>query len=45
MEIHPEKGVLKKREVSKYQKTLALASLWQTLEAQRATKQGGKINK
>ena len=45
MEICPRKGVLKKREVSKYQKTLSLASLWRTLEAQRATKPGGKINK
>ena len=34
--IHPRKGVLK-REVSKHQKTLSLLSLWQALEAQRAT--------
>ena len=36
MEIHPGKGVLKKREVSKHQETLSLASLWQALEPQRA---------
>ena len=28
MEIHPRKGVLKKREVSKHQETLSLLSLW-----------------
>ena len=37
MEIHPKKGVLKKREVSKHQETLSLVSLWQALEPQRAT--------
>ena len=31
------KGSLKKREVSKHQETLSLPSLWQALEAQRAT--------
>jgi len=36
-EICPGKGVLKKREVSKYQETLSLVSLWQALEPQRAT--------
>ena len=36
-ELHPWKGVLKKREVSKHQETLSLASLWQALEAQRTT--------
>ena len=30
-------GSLKKREVSKQQETLSLPSLWQALEAQRAT--------
>ena len=30
-------GSLKKREVSKHQETLSLPSLWQALEAQRAT--------
>ena len=45
MEIHPGKGVLKKREVSKHQETLSLAGLWQALESQRAKKPGGKINK
>ena len=38
-------GSLKKREVSKHQETFSLPSLCQALEAQRATKQGGKINK
>ena len=38
-------GSLEKREVSKHQVTLSLPSLWRALEAQRATKQGGKINK
>ena len=37
MELHPGKGVLKKREVSKHQETLSLASQWQALEPQRAT--------
>ena len=37
MDIHPRKGVLKKRELSKYQETLSLASLQQALEPQRAT--------
>ena len=37
MELRPGKGVLKKREVSKYQETLSLANLWQVLEPQRAT--------
>ena len=37
MNLHPRKGVLKKREVSKHQETLSLLSLWQTLEPQRAT--------
>ena len=32
MELHPGKGVLKKREVSKHQETLSLPSLWRTLE-------------
>ena len=42
-ELHPGKGVLaqegslKKREISKHQETLSLPSLWQALEAQRAT--------
>ena len=36
MEIHPGKGVLKKREVSKHQETLSLAGLRQALESQRA---------
>ena len=45
MEIHPGKGVLKKREVSKYQETLSMARLWRALELQRATYPGGKINK
>ena len=50
-ELHPRKGVLaregslKKRDVSKHQETLSLLSLWPALEAQRATQQGGKINK
>ena len=43
-EILPGKGVLKKREVSKYQKTLSLAGLWGLLDSQRATQPGGKIN-
>ena len=30
-------GSLKKREVSKHQETLSMPSLWQALEAQRAT--------
>ena len=34
-----------KKEVSKHQETLSLASLWQALEPQRATQLGGKINK
>ena len=37
MEIRPMKGVLKKREVSKHQETLSLASLWEGLEPQRVT--------
>ena len=45
IEIHPRKGVLKKREVSKHQETCSLAGLWRVLESQRATKPGGKINK
>ena len=45
MELHPRKGVLKKREVSKHQETLSLPSLWRALEPQRATQSGGKINK
>ena len=32
-----QEGSLKKREVSKHQETLSLQSLWQALEAQRAT--------
>ena len=42
-ELHPGKGVpsqegsLKNREVSKHQETLSLLSLWQAMEAQRAT--------
>ena len=44
MELHPGKGVLKEREVSKYQETLSLRSLWRALE-QRTTYPGGKINK
>ena len=36
-ELHPGKGVLKKREVSKHQETLLQLSLWQALEPQRAT--------
>ena len=36
MEIRPRKAVLKKREVSKHQETLSLASLWRALETQRA---------
>ena len=32
-----QEGSLKKREVSKHQETLSLPSLWQALEAQRAT--------
>ena len=35
-ELGPGKGVLK-REVSKHQETLSLASLWRALEAQRVT--------
>ena len=42
MDIRPGKGVLKKKEVSKHQETLSLASLQQALEPQRAT---GKKNK
>ena len=45
MELHPGKGVFKKREVFKHQETLSLPSLWPALEPQRATKLGGKINK
>ena len=37
MEIRPRKAVLKKREVSKHQETLSLASLWRALDPQRAT--------
>ena len=37
MELHPGKGVLKKREVSKHQETLSLLSVWRALEPQRAT--------
>ena len=37
MEICPGKGVLQKREVSKHQETLSLASLWWALEPQRTT--------
>ena len=37
MELHPGKGVLKKRKVSKHQETLSLPSLWRALEPQRAT--------
>ena len=33
----PGEESLKKREVSKHQETLSLPSLWQALEAQRAT--------
>ena len=36
MEIHPRKGVSKKREVSKHQETLSLVGLWRGLEPQRA---------
>ena len=36
MEIHPGKGVLKKKEVSKHQETVSPAGLWQALESQRA---------
>ena len=36
-EIHPGKGVFKKREVSKHQETLSPAGLWRVLESQRAT--------
>ena len=36
MEIHPGKGVLKKREVSEHQETLSLAGLWRAVESQRA---------
>ena len=36
-EVTPGKGVLKKREVSKYQETLSLANLWRALEPQKAT--------
>ena len=32
-----QEGSLKKREVSKYQETLSLPSLWRALQAQRAT--------
>ena len=35
-EIHPGKGVLKKREVSKHQEKLSPAGLWRALESQRA---------
>ena len=45
MEVHPKKGVLKEREVSKHQETLSLASLQRALDPQRATKPGGKIYK
>ena len=38
-------GSLKKREVFKHQETFSLLNLCQALEAQRATLQGGKINK
>ena len=34
MEIHPRKGVLKKREVSKHQETLSLRSLWRATSKQ-----------
>ena len=44
MELRPREGVLK-REISKHQETLSLPSLWRALEAQRATYQGGKMNK
>ena len=44
MELCPGKGVWK-REVSKLQETLSLLSLCRVLETQRATWQGGKINK
>ena len=37
MELGLGKGVLKKREVSKHQETLSLASLWRALEPQKAT--------
>ena len=40
-----QEGSLKRREVSKHQETLSLLSLCRVLEAQRATWQGGKINK
>ena len=43
-EARPGKGILR-REVSKHQETLSLPSLWRALEAQRATKKEGKINK
>ena len=36
MGIHPGKGVLNKREVSKHQETLSPAGLWRALESQRA---------
>ena len=32
-----QEGSLKKREVSKYQETLSLSSLWRALKVQRAT--------
>ena len=35
-ELHAEKGILR-REVSKHQETFSQLSLWQALEAQRAT--------
>ena len=37
MELRPGKGVLKKRDVSKYQETFSLPNLWQALEPERAT--------
>ena len=40
-----QEGNLKKREVSKHQETFSLPNLCRALEAQRATSQGGKINK
>ena len=36
MEMHPRKGDLQKREVSKHQETFSLVGLWQALESQRA---------
>ena len=41
MEIHPGKGVLIE-DVSKHQETLALASLGEVFESQRATWLGGE---